>query len=141
MNTITLELTEETARQMLPILEQRQGVLAANLNAINSQITRIKSFLGVGLFSASERQKAPELVLPMPRPTKTAHGRIKKGESAKLIMAFLASANGNGATLKEITTGTGTSYGTARRIVIGLANDQKAVHRGEKWFIANDFAA
>ena len=122
MKTITLEMSEESAREILNVLQNehdehqsKASEHQSKANILKLQIDQIKSEFGFATLSVFKSQsKHPPSVTPL---TKTPHGRNRKGASKHLIIEFLKQKNGTGATIKEITTDTGTVYGTARRIL------------------------
>jgi hypothetical protein len=132
MKTINLELTEESARAMLPILEQQHAEMQTKLNALLKQIVRIKEGLDTPSFS-SLIGLSPQVIDRVEQILKTPHGRIKKGQSQKLIADFLKNRNGSGATIKEITAEAGTVYGTTRRVLKGFQDKHKATVKDGLW--------
>jgi hypothetical protein len=129
MKMINLEVTEESAREMLPILERQRNDMQMRLNDLTKQIQRIRQGLGIATFNEA-RDVTPLLISEV---EKTPHGRIKKGQSKVAVSQFLLKRNGTGATIKEITADTGTSYGTVRRILNELKDGNKATLDSGLW--------
>jgi hypothetical protein len=141
--TINLEISEETAREMLPLLERQLQELSAKASRLASQILEIKQKL-----SLESNVPLPNFVGPPPfgssrfgiargiaegAPAKTPHGRMRKGYSQRIIADFLKGRNGAGATVKEITAETGTIYSTVLRVLRNLSKDNKVISRKGQW--------
>jgi hypothetical protein len=150
MKTINLELSEDSAREMLTVLARKKSEHQSQIANIDGEMRKIKQSLGM---------------LPPPRPSvinvasgfpprpeektsaeasvqahnyhkliiKTPHGRVQKGQSQLIIRDFLEKRNGAGTTIKEITAETGTVYGTARRVLDGLKKEGLINEDGGLW--------
>lgn len=140
-------MSEDSAREMLSILARKKAEHQSQVAAIDGEIRKIKQSLGL---IAPPRPTTHSVVVdaapqPVEKPNgiitstilenlqKTPHGRVKKGQSAKIIMDFLQHRNGRGATLKEISSDTGTNYGTARRVLTLLKTSNLANEDGGLW--------
>jgi hypothetical protein len=136
MKTINLELAEDTAREVLENLERKHGEIMLKAEAIEKQMDQIKKGLGITR-SSSMLPNGSQLIVEGPASLKTPHGRIRKGQSENLIADFLKKRNGTGATIKEITAETGTVYGTTRRVLQILQNQNRvSVNEGLwKWIV------
>jgi predicted transcriptional regulator len=132
MKTIHLEVTEAEAREMLDKLELEHGEILLKVHALEERMNRIKKGLGI----TRESNIMPDgdrLTIEGPSKLKTPSGRIKKGQSERIILEFLAKRNGNGATIKEITSETGTVYGTVRRVLEKLKDKSIVNEDGGLW--------
>ncbi len=129
MSTIIVELDEETAAAMLPLLEKQQTQKIQEAEQLASQIAKLKEALGHTSDSGAEH--------PVSQPVgvieKTSTGRHRKGASRKIIADFLKARNGAGTNIKEISIDTKTVYGTARRALQVLEKERKAVCEGGLW--------
>lgn len=56
------------------------------------------------------------------------NGRVKRGQSEEILVKFLSSQNGTGATIREINRATGTKYGTTLRL-LNIFQDKGWVNR------------
>jgi len=147
MKTINLELSEESAREMLSILARKKAEHQSQVAAIDGEIRKIKQSLG--LIPPPRPTTHSVVVEPSPQPVekpngiiagtiienleKTPYGRIRKGQSGVVISNYLKQQNGHGATLKQIASDTGTNYGTARRVLALLKTNNLANEDGGLW--------
>lgn len=122
--TITLELTADEAKTMLPVLESQRRDLQQKLHATEAKIAAINSALN------------GQQVIPAVTANKTATGRIKKGESDKLIFNYLGSLSGKSASLREIAKATGVSSSSAYRSLKRLEGNKITQNRGSLWSLA-----
>src|SRR5271166_4898080 len=101
MTTINLELTEESAREMLPILERQKACLLTKVETLAKQINQIRAGIGLqkyhSILQPPDFVSAPSFDPPQAsellKVPKTPHGRIKKGQSKKVIVDFLKKRN------------------------------------------------
>lgn len=102
-----VELDKETIESLISEKEQRLLELDGQMASIQREVDRLKSALN------GSRSNA-QLSLP----TKTQSGRVKRGESEKLITQYLTMQKGaGGVATKEVSESTGVTYGTAHRIL------------------------
>ena len=123
---------------MLPLLKRQRAEKDAEMKALDAKIKNLESALGDsgmddGIPSFEGTPPSFGGGVTGNHPPKTPEGRIKRGESAKLIGGFLESKNGQGATIKQITDATGTVYGTARRILHDLRKQKLVRARAGVW--------
>lgn len=135
MKTITLEVSEDMARELLPGLYRQRDDASERLRTLNRQIHQIESSLGIEKFSIVHdgQHRAILTGTVAVKPEKTAAGRNKKGASIGIITDFLKLKNGTGATIKEIIADTGTTYQTARRILLQLQHEEKVSSKNGYW--------
>jgi len=133
MKTITVQIKEDTAKDLIAVLKSKRAALLDQVAQLNLEIEGVTRYL-------SPVNEPPTAFIPslplQPSPAKSASGkRAKKGASKVVIEHFLKVRNGTGATIKEITAETGTVYGTTRRILDGfLTNDLVSAESGLwKW--------
>lgn len=70
---------------------------------------------------------------PAAAPTLTPKGRVKKGLSKPLILEFVKASNGLGVSMKEIISGTGTKYGTIRRVLQDSPDVEQTLNARWRW--------
>jgi hypothetical protein len=126
MATITIKLTPEMAKEMLPIWARQRAQKASELEELDAKIQEVKSALKV---PTPETNGASVQTVPL----KTPEGRNKRGESAKRISHLLETKNGQGATIKGIMEELGTTYGTTRRVLHDLKKEKRVRARGGMW--------
>ena len=123
MKTITVELPEELAKRILPMLEREEQML-------HVQVLKIKAGLsGTAPQSGGDNNRELSFAIP----AKTASGRAKKGESEKLIVDYLKSAGQHGAAVKEIAGSTKAAYGSCIRILRKLRSQGDVVSKRRLW--------
>lgn len=131
MKTIMIELTEEMAGKILPILEREA-------QSLQIQIARIRSGMGgfsgkqAGVTTGPERLTAPQLP-SQAGPPQTPGKRAKKGASEGFILDFLKLSGGDGVSVKEIVDGSKTSYGTCVRILRQLDERGEVESNNRLW--------
>jgi hypothetical protein len=140
MKTINLDVSEDFAREMLPVLEKKQAALQEQVSIVASEILKIKRGLGIAppppsIIYATASMAGGGYIQANGTLIKTPAGRVKKGQSETLICGFLKERNGSGATIKEITAETGTIYGTARRVLEKLKKLRIVNEDGGLWRI------
>lgn len=113
------DLDEDLLSLLLSTLERQHQVALtrreeadAEVLDVERKIDRVRDKIGKTMF--------PEL------PALTLSGRVKKGESERLISAFMQSRNGAGASIHDVAKATSTNYGTARRILRKLVESGNA---------------
>ena len=129
MKLITVEMAQEYAERLLPILREERERLDLQIRRIEASIERA---------NAPKPDPAPgqfQLVAP----SRSSGGkRAKKGESEKLIMDYLRSIAPKKAAAKEISTVTKTAYGTVLRILRNLKKGGNAASHKRLWrFVDN----
>ncbi len=109
MTTVTLDLDKDLLDILVPAVtaqlqqaEHERDLAQETVDTLSAKLEKVKAMVA----AASSGNLA-----------RTPHGRMKKGESEKLIHKFMAQRNGTGATVRDVMEGTGTTYGTARRIL------------------------
>jgi len=130
---MNVEVTEESAPEFLTILERQRRALIDRVSALSKQIKALKQSFGLGPEYTRSSIIGPPNPQPIVRIEKTPHGRIKKGQSEKLVSDFLKNRNGSGATIKEITAESGTKYGTTRRILNHLKDEDRVQEKSGLW--------
>ena len=63
----------------------------------------------------------------------TAKGRVKHGDSQRVIEDFLKKSNGAGTTTQSVCDATSTKYGTVYRILTKLEKDGSVSRDGSNW--------
>src|SRR5882724_9550127 len=113
------DLDEDLLSLLLSTLEGKHEVAVARREEANEEVleierkmNRVRDKIGRTMFA--------EL------PALTLSGRVKKGESERLISAFLQNRNGAGAGIHDVAKATSTNYGTARRILQKFVDSGKA---------------
>lgn len=120
-----LDLLVPAVESQLQEAEFRLEQAENEVNQLRDKLKRVRSKVEAVTSSAVNPQRAPS-------------GRMRKGESERIILNFLKNRNGTGATLKEIMGATGASYGTARRILLTHAAAGELTELGNKYtWVAN----
>jgi hypothetical protein len=145
MKTINLDLSEDSAREMLNILFKKKSDLQLQVANVEGEIRKIKQSLGLikntanggavsgrtqPVVNSDDKLSDGIIQAAIDAVKKTPSGRIRKVLSENIVMSFLKNKNGHGCTIKEITSETGTVYGTVRRILNEL-KDSNNVHEEE----------
>ena len=130
MTMIKLEITTESAKAMLPILEQQCEELRGQLVGAEKQVTKLRQEI-----AAASGHSVKQEPLPMTfSPKKTKEGRAKKGESESAIANYLQTVNGQGASTTSISTSAGTKYGTTYRILKHMRGKGSVRQVNDLWF-------
>jgi hypothetical protein len=146
MKTINLEISEDSAREMLTILQRKQADAQSKADAYGVEIRKIKKGLGmvappppkpIATRASVATESSPPSIVRSEGTAgiieKTPTGKIKKGQSKQIVLNFLKSKNGAGATIKGISSETGTNYGTVRRVLADLKDEMVINEDGGLW--------
>jgi hypothetical protein len=117
------DIDNELLGMLLPVLESKLAEAERRRDEAQSEV----DYALAKIARVRQKMNAAEMFLELP--ATTLSGRIKKGESERLISNFLKNRNGSGATVKEVTKATSTTYGTARRILRLFVETGKAVEK------------
>jgi hypothetical protein len=109
MATLTLDVDKELLDLLVPAVEAQLQQAEHSRDLAQDAVDALKAKL--------ERVKAKVAAASSVNPARAPSGRMKKGESERLIINFMHGRNGTGVTVKDVMEGTGTTYGTARRIL------------------------
>lgn len=66
-------------------------------------------------------------------PDLTLSGRVKKGDSERLIKLFLQTRNSAGASMKDVMESAHTKYGTTRRVLKAFIDSGKVTESGGRF--------
>ncbi|MFZ1217907.1 MAG: hypothetical protein WAO00_01375 [Chthoniobacterales bacterium] len=94
---------------------ERRDRAEAEMHAIAEMVERIEAKLD-----------ALKVIEP---PDLTLSGRVKKGNSERLIKLFLQAKNSSGASMKEVMESAHTKYGTTRRVLKAFIDSGKVVEK------------
>jgi hypothetical protein len=124
---ITVEMAQEYAERLLPILREER-------DRLDLQIRRIEA----SIRTATEGPKNESVgQFQLVAPSRSSGGqRAKKGESQKLILEYLRSIAPKKAAAKEVASVTKTAYGTALRILRNLKERGDATSHKRLWGFA-----
>jgi response regulator of citrate/malate metabolism len=122
VKTITLKVSPETAKKLLAdseaeLLKLRQRVLAKE-----NEMAELRR--------AVEEIDAPVALKAKRNPTSN---RVPKGQSEKIVLAFLQSHRGSGWTQTDISKHTGVSMPTAGRVLAKLTKAGEIDSSGNTW--------
>ena len=120
-----LDLLVPAVEDQLYQAEQRMSCAEEEVKTLRAKLERVRAKVAALTFSVENPQRAPS-------------GRMKKGESERMIQHFLQNRNGTGATLKEVMVATGTTYGTARRILLSFVSGGQVTEARNRFSWATD---
>ncbi len=120
METVTVKITEGSARKLLAEAEVERSKLRVALSAKEAEIMELQRAVG-GVDSQ------------VPRNPKT--GRAPKGQSEKAILAFFEEHKGSGWTQTEVAKRTGVSMATTGRVLEKLSKAGKLDGGNGTWGI------
>jgi len=128
---ILVELDRQTVERLIEEKKDRIVQLDGEMTSLVSEVKRLEG----ALEGDTKDLKAgrPSLILP----PKTHSGRIKRGESERLIVEFLSNNRAGAVGLGDLSKATGVKYNTAARIIRILADTKKIDSVNGKWIWAN----
>lgn len=132
---LVLHLTEELRKET----ELRDSFLAQADDAssrMNALEAKIAGYLVAGGQHLHLSNEEADKINPPIGPS----GRVQRGATEKLVLAYLKQRNGEGGSIDDIKNGTGTTYATVRRAL--LKHQENGVVRvdGDRWhFVSTPF--
>ena len=122
METITIKTSPAAVQKLGEILEQEVASMGNSLAEKQRDLDGLKSQI----------RGEDTAALPL-SVEKSPLGRARKGETEKVILAFLASNRGSGWTQAQICERTGVSTTTASRVLNRIALTGKAIKLNDAW--------
>jgi predicted transcriptional regulator len=107
----------KTARQVRTETMAQRQTLDQEIAELDSQIAGLEKLIVSD--GVAPKNDAPLLTFhdTIPKPNLSRSGRVRRGQSERLVESFLHTRNGAGASIREIIDGTGTKYGTVHRLM------------------------
>jgi hypothetical protein len=128
---ILVELDRGTVEYLISEKRNRVEQLDGEMTFLVAEIKRLEAALEGD--SKDFKAGRPSLT----GPPKTGSGRIKRGESERLIVEYLSNNRAGAASLKDLSAATGVKYNTCARIIRVLSEAKKVDEVNGKWIWAN----
>jgi predicted transcriptional regulator len=128
---IFVELDRQTVERLIEEKRDRITQLDGEMTNLISEANRLEAALQAD--TKDLKAGRPSLA----EPPKTGSGRIKRGESERLIVEFLSSNRAGAISLADLCKATGVKYGTAARIIRQLSEQKRIDEVNGKWIWGN----
>ena len=137
MKAVTIQLDPALLGALIKISRAERNEVADERDVLDAKVSSLDKNIAYleGLYyqhattggNASNGKIDNRQLLPL-SPT----GRVRRGQSQSLVRTFLQGLNGKGATITEISKGTGTKYGTTHRLIKLFAAKNIVVQSADK---------
>jgi hypothetical protein len=128
---IVVELDRQTVERLIEEKRERVTQLDGEMTSLIAEVNRLEA----ALKDDTKDLKAGRPSLT--EPPKTESGRIKRGESERLIVEFLSSNRAGAVSLADLCKATAVKYGTAARIIRQLSESKRIDEVNGKWIWGN----
>jgi len=122
---VKIELSDSEARRLRDEWEARASDFAEQAASLREAITAIDAQLAGKLPERPTETQATSAPSRLPPPRRK---KRRKGQNLRTVKGFLVGLEGKGATVAEITKGTGIATSSA---VAVLKNNAKVFHKGD----------
>lgn len=137
MNFPIEELDDELSEILLSALGERLQRAVFIRDDAQSKVEELEAKID----RITNRMRQSESIeLAMAALTMTPTGRVKRGETEKVVADFLRNRNGSGASIQEVVAATKTKYGTVRRILHNFAKEKSVTQASDsRWHWAGNY--